>query len=322
MGETAHLDEDGNPRIVERRFTVAEEEAGLRVDHFLKKKISRLSRTRLQRIAKTQVTKNGSRVKPSTSVSAGDELVLRREAQPEPPCPRTFDVLYDDERMMVIGKPAGLPVHSSAKFYFNTLTRVLDERFPGQMTQICHRLDRETSGVLVIARDREAAKILKGAFAKKTARKVYRAIVYGVPTWEHCVVDKPLGLVTGEGELNIRMEVRDHDSLPSKTELRVIESTGQHSLIECKPITGRQHQIRAHLAAIDHPIVGDKLYTHGEEAFKAFCETGMTAKLRERFVLERQALHAFSIEIVHPDDGRTLRVEAPLPPDLADFLRG
>ncbi|MBT8495734.1 MAG: hypothetical protein KJO07_21980, partial [Deltaproteobacteria bacterium] len=96
MGESSHLDEHGNPRIVERRFVVAEEEAGMRVDHFLKKKIARLSRTRLQRIIKTQVTRAGGQVKPSTTVAAGDELLLRREAQPEPPCPRTFDLLYQD----------------------------------------------------------------------------------------------------------------------------------------------------------------------------------------------------------------------------------
>jgi 23S rRNA pseudouridine1911/1915/1917 synthase len=322
MGETAHLDEHGKPRIVERRFVVADEEAGLRVDHYLKKKIARLSRTRLQRIIKSQVTRSGARVKPSTTVAAGDELLLRREAQPEPPCPRTFELLYRDERMMVISKPAGLPVHASAKFYFNTLTRVLDERFPGEMAQICHRLDRETSGALVIARDKDAARTLKGAFAKKTVRKSYRAIVYGVPEWSEHLIDLPLGLVAGDGELNVRMEVRDDDSLPSKTEAAVLETAGDFALVECRPITGRQHQIRAHLAAIGHPIVGDKLYAHGDDAFRRYCAEGLTDELRELFKLERQALHAASVEVPHPDDGRRLRVEAPLPDDMREFLQG
>lgn len=320
MGERAHLDEDGRPRIVERRFVVAEEEDGLRLDHYLKKKIVRLSRTKLQQIAKTQVTRNGAKVKPSTTVVAGDVLVLRREAKPEPPCPRTFEVLYRDERMMVISKPAGLPVHASAKFYFNTLTRVLGERFPGEMSQICHRLDRETSGALVIARDKDAARTLKGAFAKKTVRKTYKAIVYGVPSWTETTIDRPLGLVSGEGELNIRMEVRDHDSLPSRTEARVLQIAGHYALVECRPITGRQHQIRAHLADAGHPIVGDKLYAHGDDAFRRYCEVGLTARLADEFVLPRQALHAASVAVPHPDTLETLEVQAPLPADLQSFL--
>lgn len=320
MGISAHLDEFGKPRIVERRFVVADEEAGMRLDQFLKKKIARLSRTKLQRIARTQVWRNGrAPVKPSTTLAAGDELLLRREAKPEPPCPRTFEVLYEDERMLVISKPSGLPVHASAKFYFNTLTRVLAERYPGQMTQICHRLDRETSGALVVARDKDAARLLKGAFEKKTVRKSYRAIVYDVPEWTELVVDLPLGLVAGDDELNVRMEVRE-GALPSKTEMRVIETAGRHALVECRPITGRQHQIRAHLAAVGHPIVGDKLYAHGDEAFKRFCDQGLTAELEELFVLPRQALHAASIAIPHPDTGERLEVEAPLPRDLQQFL--
>ncbi len=320
MGETAHLDESGAPRIVERRFVVAEEEAGLRIDHYLKKKIERLSRTKLQRIARSQLSRNGRQpVKPSAIVAAGDVLILRREAKPEPPCPRTFGVLYEDNRMFVIDKPAGLPVHASAKFYFNTLTRVLSERFPEQTTQICHRLDRETSGALVVARDKDAARTLKSAFAKKTVRKSYQAIVIGVPPWESTRVDLPLGLVTGPGELGIRMEVRD-DALPSSTELTVLERVPGAALVECRPITGRQHQIRAHLAAIGFPIVGDKLYAHGEAAFREFCDRGMTAALADLFVLPRHALHAARIAVPHPDTGDTLTVDAPLPADLVEFL--
>lgn len=321
MGERSHLDEHGRPRIIERRFVVADEEAGLRVDHFLKKKISRLSRTRLQRIARTQLTRNGAAgIKPSATVAAGDVLVLRREARAEPPCPRTFDVLHEDPRVLVVSKPAGLPVHASAKFYFNTLTRVLGERYPDEVTQICHRLDRETSGALVVARDRDAARILKAAFADKRVRKSYRAIVYGVPGWSERRVDMPLGLVSGEGELNVRMEVRDRDSQPAVTEMRVVERTGHHALLECRPITGRQHQIRAHLAAIGHPIVGDKLYAHGDEAFRRYCDLGMTPELEALFVLPRQALHAHSIAVPHPGGDRELSVSAPLSPDLIEFM--
>jgi hypothetical protein len=184
LGVGVHLDENGQPRIVERRFVVDESHAGFRLDHYLKRQIPRLSRTRLQAIIRDQLLPvRGRRLKPSSSVAAGDQIVMRRAAQPEPPCPRTFAVLHEDAHMLVIDKPAGLPVHASARFYFNTLTRVLEERYPGQGMQICHRLDRETSGVLVVARGKEAAARLKGAFEGKRARKTYLAVVWGDPPW-------------------------------------------------------------------------------------------------------------------------------------------
>jgi len=320
-GVDVHLDEDGKPRIVERRFVVEDAFAGYRVDHYLKRKISRLSRTKLQQIIKTQLERHdGTRLKPHSPVAQGDVLILRRPARPEPPCPRTFEVLYRDGDMMVIDKPAGLPVHVSAKFYFNTLTRVLSERFPDNPMQICHRLDRETSGCLVVACNKSVAARLKTAFSGKRANKSYLAIVHGVPDWTDRVIDLPLGLVDSEtAEIAIRMEVRD-GALPAKTTARVIETAGDVSLVECSPITGRQHQIRAHLAAVGFPIVGDKLYAHGDSAFARYCDTGMTPELLERFVLPRHALHAASIEIEHPTTREPVRVESSLPRDLRAFL--
>lgn len=336
-GVDVHLDEYGNPRMVERRFVVERELVGLRVDHFLKRKIPRLSRTKLQRIIRTQLLPvRGRRLKPHSTVCEGDEIIIRREAQPEPPCPRTFEVLYEDEHMLVIDKPAGLPVHTTAKFYFNTLTRVLRERYPGQDVQICHRLDRETSGCLVLARGREAAARLKGAFADHLARKVYLAVVHGDPPWpdgelpgadispepgsgEH-VIDLPLGLADAEvSALGIRMEVRA-DARPARTRVRVIERHASYALVCCMPVTGRQHQIRAHLAATGYPIVGDKLYTHGDQAFMDYCEHGLTDELLARFELPRQALHAAAISIPHPEHRERVHVVCPLPEDLRAFL--
>lgn len=342
LGIGVHLDENGQPRIVERRFVVDESFAGLRLDHYLKRQIPRLSRTRLQNIIRDQLLPvRGRRLKPSSSVALGDEIVMRRQAQPEPPCPRTFEVLYDDAQMMVIDKPAGLPVHASARFYFNTLTRVLEERFPGQGLQICHRLDRETSGVLVVARGKEAAARLKGAFEGKRARKAYLAVVWGDPPWpdgnaggaggDHAAdhapdhepdheIDLPLGLVRDpEALINIRMEVRP-DGLPSLTRVRVLERRGHAALVRCLPVTGRQHQIRAHLAACGHPIVGDKLYAHGDEVFAACCDHGLTPELLARLWLPRHALHAAAIVVPHPETRCEVRVESPLPADLRAFL--
>jgi 23S rRNA pseudouridine1911/1915/1917 synthase len=316
----ASRDETGGARMVERTFVVEPELAGMRVDLFLKRKIPRLSRTKLQEIIRTQLTRRGRTLKPNSPVLAGDELILRREARPEPPCPRHFGVLYEDEEMMVIDKPAGLPMHVSAKFYFNTLTQVLRERYPDESLQICHRLDRETSGALVVARHREAAAHLKTAFAKKTTKKTYLAIVHGQPEWTETDIDLPLGLVEPRpGVITIRMVVRN-DALPSRTHARVVSRHGEFALVSCRPITGRQHQIRAHLGAIGFPIVGDKLYAHGDEIFREYCRTGMTESLLRTCLLPRQALHAHSIEIPHPRTKEILAVESPLPADLREFL--
>ncbi len=340
LGLTAHLDAAGQPHIVERRFTVTEDFAGYRLDHYLKRMIPRLSRTRVQAAIAAQLTRaEGRPARASSSVVAGEELILRRPARAEPPCPRTFTVLYQDDEVMVVDKPAGLPVHASAKFYFNTLTRVVDERFPDQGWQICHRLDRETSGTLVLARGRAAAAALKGAFEHKRADKTYLAIVHGQPPWpddggddggaddpgDDLTLAFPLR-VAGPGDPSllpgVRMMIDLHgaDALPSITRVRVLERVPGYALVRCHLVTGRQHQIRAHLAHTGFPIVGDKLYGHGDAVFMAFCDRGLTRELARRFELPRHALHATRLLIPHPSTPTMLDVTAPLAWDLAAFL--
>jgi 23S rRNA pseudouridine1911/1915/1917 synthase len=317
----AWLDEHGQPRIVERRFVVEEEFDGFRLDHYLKRKIPRLSRTRLQEIIRRQLTASDGRAcKPASQVRAGLGLTIRRPARPEPDSPGDFGVLYKDAEVMVVDKPAGLVVHASAKFYFNTLARLVDERFPGERWQMCHRLDRETSGVLVMAQGREAAARLKGAFFKKQARKSYLAIVQGQPPWEaERLIDLPLGPPERAGPLiDVRMVVRA-DGLPAATWVRVVARHGDVALVRCRPVTGRQHQIRAHLAALGHPVVGDKLYGRADDFFQRCCDEGESEELLEQLGLPRHALHAAVIDVPHPV-GERLRVEAPLPADMATYL--
>jgi len=338
-GERAHLDPSGAPRIVERRFTVEPELAGLRLDHYLKRQIQRLSRTRIQAVIADSLRVEPARtLKPNTAVLAGEVYTIRREARPEPPCPRTFGVLLDRGDVVVVDKPPGLPVHATAKFYFNTLTRVLSERFPGEALQICHRLDRETSGALVVARGRAAAAVIKSAFEHKRVAKTYLAIVHGDPPWPDAadgavhVIDLALAL-TRPGDPTrlpgVRMLARDPNHrddrdddrwLPSTTRVSVEARVAGYALVRCAPITGRQHQIRAHLAAAGFPIVGDKLYTHGDDAFIAFCDRGFTPELRARFELPRQALHAASVVFPDPAGGGPIHVDAPLARDLVAFL--
>ena len=324
-GELSHLDEDGKPRIVERHLIVPAELAGLRLDHFVKTQITRLSRTKIQTIIDTQLRRSdGKAPKSSTSVVAGEHYIIRREAKPEPPCPRTFGVVHQDPRMLIIDKPAGLPVHASAKFYFNTLARVLDERYPNEVgLQLCHRLDRETSGCVVIARDREAAAYLKQAIANKHRTvKQYLAIVAGQPPWvEEVLLDTPLRIST-EADATKLATVKvlaDPNGMPSATRVQVERRTDRYALVRCTLVTGRQHQIRVHLAHAGFPIIGDKLYAHGDEAFIEYCDEGMTPELAAMFVLPRHALHAARITVPHPEGG-SVTGEAPLPADMAGLL--
>ncbi len=336
-GLTSHLDEHGAPRIIERHLLVPPELAGLRLDHFVKTQIVRLSRTKIQAIITEQlhrVGETGPALKPATIVVAGEHYVIRRPAPPEPPCPRTFTVVHEDARVRVIDKPALLPVHASAKFYFNTLTRVLAERYPDEPElQIVHRLDRETSGCLVVARDREAAATLKQAWEGSTTAgsprvrsvdKQYLAVVHGVPSFEDDhALDTPLRL-SQPGDPTRLPHVRmlpDPAGLPALTRVRVerVARDRRYALVRCQLVTGRQHQIRAHLAHAGFPIVGDKLYAHGDDAFIDYCDRGLVPELAELFVLSRHALHAARVAFPHPDGDRVI-AEAPLPAELAALL--
>src|SRR5262249_42130407 len=164
--------------------------------------------------------------------------------------------------LYVVDKPALLPVHASAKFYFNTLTRVLGERFPDEPElQICHRFDRETSGCLVVARDREAAVVVKGAFAtKERVTKEYLAVVHGPGPWATAGgIDLRLRLAQ-PGDPTRLPHVRmlpGRGGLPAITRVQVVARGSGTALVRCTLVTGRQHQIRAHLAAVGFPIVGD-----------------------------------------------------------------
>ncbi len=319
-GLTSHLSPDGTPRIIERHLVVPPELAGLRLDHFVKTQIPRLSRTRIQTIIAEQLARiDGFRPKPATIVAASEHYVIRRPARAEPPCPRTFTVLHEDARLLVVDKPAGLPVHASAKFYFNTLTRVLGERFPDEPElQICHRLDRETSGCLVVARDRVAAASVKAAFATKhEVTKEYLAVVHGAAPWDTpATLDIPLRLAEpGDPTKLPHVRMLPGSGQPAITKVVVEQRAGAYSLVRCTLVTGRQHQIRAHLAATGFPIVGDKLYAHGDDAFMRYCNDGLVPELARLFVLPRHALHAARVTFPHPD-GHRVAAEAPLPHDM------
>jgi 23S rRNA pseudouridine1911/1915/1917 synthase len=226
-------------------------------------------------------------------------------------------VLHEDPAFFVIDKPAGLPMHTTAKFWRNTLVAVLREIYPGQHTEICHRIDRETSGAMLIARNREAASFLKSAFAHRRISKRYLALCKGAPP-DDGVIDQPIKLLESPTHLMMGPAA---DGLSAITRYRVVRRFSEHALVEAAPETGRQHQIRVHLAALGFPLVGDKLYGAGEQYFMQACDTGLTPELMARFDgLARHALHAASLTFPHPVTRATMTVTAPLPADMTDYM--
>ena len=300
-------------------YKVPSELGGLRLDRFIQHRINRLSRTRAQAIIRAcAVRADGTKRRPSDIVRAGETVYLVRERFVEPMTPLTFGVVYEDDYVLVVDKPAGLPMHPSATYHKHTLSYLLRERYVGQFVpRLAHRLDRETSGLVVCARTLESERRLKRAFALHGIQKTYLAIVRGEIAVDTGEMTQPMAPAR-EG-LHVLMEIRD-DGLPSHTDFRVLERRAGHSLVELYPRSGRQHQLRVHLSALGHSIVGDKLYGPEREApFLEHIDTGMTADLLQRLGLPRQALHAHRLQLKHPATGEPFEAVSPLPPDLLAY---
>jgi len=306
-----------DPDSIVLRFPVAREFAGQRLDVFIQSRIPRLSRTRAQAIVKACAYRSdGTRRRASERVRPGEVVLLVRQRFVEPETPQEFGVLYEDPHVLAVDKPAGLPMHPTATYHRNTLTWLLRQRYGDSPPHIAHRLDRETSGVVLCGKHREAERGLKMAFEGRRVSKIYLAIVRGEPSDDEGTIDIPMDRAR-EG-LHLLMEARaEGDGLPARSHYRVRERCGGHTLLELSLETGRQHQLRVHLAAIGHAIVGDKLYgPDGSEPFLEQIETGMTEALRRWVGHDRQALHAHRVTVEHPHTGEQLVVESPLAADL------
>jgi 23S rRNA pseudouridine1911/1915/1917 synthase len=234
----------------------------------------------------------------------------------EPNVPLYFDIIYEDDAVLAVDKPSGLPVHPSATYHKNTLTYLLRQRFGPNAPQIAHRLDRETSGLLLCGRTHAAERDLKISFENRRVSKRYLAIVRGVMPEDAGRIELPMDQAT-EG-LHILMEVTpEGEGYPSVTRYRVVARRDDATLVSLAPESGRQHQLRVHLSALGFPIIGDKLYgPEGSQPFLDYIETGMTDELRQRLGHDRQALHAYELEFVHPSNGEPMTLTAPLADDL------
>lgn len=300
-------------------FRVPSELDGQRLDRFLEWRIPRLDRARAASIIEACArTDDGRPRAPWERVRAGETVRLVRDRFREPEAPRSFAIVHEDEGLLVVDKPAGLPVHPSATYHRNTLTALLRERFGPRAPRIAHRLDKETSGLVACAPPGPLEVRLKRQFEARTVAKEYLAVVRGVVEPERQTIALPMRrAATG---MHMCMEVHP-DGVEAVTEVEVLERRLDRSLVRLRPRTGRQHQIRVHLAAIGHPILGDKLYGPGaQELFLAVVERGMNDEMLRALGHRRHALHAHRLEFHHPLSGERVAFESPLASDLRELL--
>ena len=321
-----------NPGLPPRpvRIEVPADAAGQRIDVFLARQPGLGGRARIKELARVggvlvdgERAKAGHSVHPGQVVTVDPALLPAREtagaATVEPSIPTSFGVLYEDAHVIVVDKPPGLSAHRPegrrgegsinladlAEARFGELSRAGGEDRPG----IVHRLDRETSGVMVLARNDEAMHFLKAQFRARTVEKEYRAIAFGVPRFDSDWIDRNLAPNPQRGD---RMIVVQEGGREAQTYYEVVERFDGFSHLRCRPKTGRTHQIRVHLQSIGHSLVADRLY-------RSRNVQGRTMPAGAP-VPERHALHARMLAFDHPVTRERLVFEAEMPADLESLL--
>ena len=286
--------------------------AGERLDAWLSRQAGAPTRSQIKAAADDDRIEVGGKPVRASYRLRGDEAVDLLEHEPDPAAAVlvgeaiALEILHEDESLLAIDKPAGMVVHPAAGNRSGTLVHALLHRdpsiaWPGQPDRagIVHRLDRDTSGVILVAKTVRAHEALSRQFRDRSIRKTYLALVHGVAL-QGGRIDLPIGRHPTERK---RMSVTGRPARAAVSEYTPLERLGPFTLLEVRPQTGRTHQIRVHLAASGLPVVGDRVYGG-----------------RNRSPFARQALHASAIEFEHPDGGRRLRIESPLAPDIADLL--
>ncbi|MCB2024316.1 MAG: RluA family pseudouridine synthase [Ottowia sp.] len=306
------------------RLSVDEESAGQRLDNFLLRHLKGVPKTHVYRIIRSgEVRVNRGRAAADTRLAAGDEVRVppvrlpeRVVAGPERPAPaREFPVLLEDEHLIAIDKPAGVAVHGGSGVSFGVIEQLRQSRPQARLLELVHRLDRETSGVLLVAKKRSALKALQEQFRGRETGKTYLALVLGDWPARLKVIDLPLHKFVltggdGEGERRVKVAAKDDpDGMRAITLVKVRERLPGFTLLEVTIKTGRTHQIRVHLASQGHPIAGDAKYGDFERN-KALQKQG----------LKRMFLHAWRLQFNHPASGERVELQAPLPPDLQSFV--
>ncbi len=305
----------------------------MRLDRFLSLQLRATSRTRAQSIILASAYSwEGRPLRSSLRVRAEQQIVLWRPALDEGPVPDKLVILYEDAHLLVVDKPPLMTVHPTARHHKHTLIKQLEEQRPYDYLALIHRLDRETSGVLLVARSREADREFKTRMEKRSLKAVraaelgieasgitdksYIAITWGIP---------PSGVVTESLEsdpspLRVKMTIAPPGKgLIARTGIEVLETAGNYALVRCHLYTGRQHQIRVHLAHLGTPIVGDKLYGPDESLLARGADNELTEDDLRVLELPHHALHAAEHRLTHPFTGEKLQFTSPLPSDMQQF---
>ena len=309
-----------------KTLTVDEDSAGQRLDNFLMRHLKGVPKTHVYRIIRSgEVRVNKGRASAEQRVEAGDLVRLppvrisaQVQAKADAPAPaREFPVLMEDEALMAIDKPAGVAVHGGSGVSFGVIEQLRRARPASTNLELVHRLDRETSGVLLVAKKRSALKNLQDQFRDRETGKTYLALVLGLWPSNKKVIDSPLFKYTvetgvGEGERRVKVVGKDDpNGMRSITLVRVARTVGPYTLLEVTIKTGRTHQIRVHLASQGHPIAGDDKYGDFEHN-----------KLLQKMGLKRMFLHAWQLKFQHPQSHRPVSLQAPLPLELKNFVDG
>jgi 23S rRNA pseudouridine1911/1915/1917 synthase len=293
------------------KFVVWKQDARVRLDRFLARELPEYSRSRIQQLIRAgSVRLNGAATRPRQLVRAGDEVEVTEpppekiDARPEP---IPLDVLFEDKDLIVINKPAGLVVHPGAGHREHTLVNALLSHCPmlsgiggKERPGIVHRLDKDTSGCLVVAKNDTAHRALSRQFVERTVEKIYLALVAGKLRKQTGVIEEKIGRHPVHRQ---RMSVASPRGRAAKTEYRVVRTGDKASLIECRLHSGRTHQVRVHLHHLGHPVLGDKVYA---------------SRLARDF--PRQMLHAWKLGFRHPSTAEWKNFEAPLPDDFATAM--
>lgn len=336
------------PRDVELRvdasfFRARAEDLEMRLDAFLTAHLTWRSRTSIQTLIKdgyvlvdpsTPENPRGSgsaavEHKPSRKLRHGSRVVvvipedLRAPMVAQPSS--ELVVHYEDEGVLVIEKPANMTVHPSGRHLVDTLIQRVHARYGAGFElekagapRLCHRLDRETSGLVIVGRTPFAHADVQQQFERREVEKEYLVIVRGVPDRDAGIVDYPIGQARASS-VDLKMAIAI-DGQTCRTGWRVIERRRGCSLVACELFTGRQHQIRVHMAAIGHPVVGDKLYGDDDSMFERGLEGALTAEDLRQLGMTRQALHNHRVAFRSPVTGQLVEVISPLPDDMRAYL--
>lgn len=280
-----------------------------------------------EKIRKQQVLINHVPGELSSILNLGDRIEYRFEDITEPPVNTDFSVLYEDDCLMVVNKPGNLPCHPGGRYFNHTLWSLLKSSDKQREFYFVHRIDRETSGIVLIAKTPEAAKSLGQEFSTGAIYKRYMVIVEGCFP-EYCILSE--GYLCPDPDSPVRKKLKYHlveesgetESQGKRccTAFKKIRGNNKVSLVEAIPETGRIHQIRATLLGLGYPVAGDKLYGLDDSIFLRFISDRLGADDWQRLRLKRQALHAAELHIPHPKSGKMLKLIAPLPQDMEQLI--